>query len=602
MNDMKMIKKVITMVMVVALVAVSALSGFTLSTVDVQAAPKKNSGTTDNGKWKYKYYKSTKSVGLNMIYKKVKKDGTTLTFPNTVKIDKKSYKVTRILDYQFYNEQEKKVKESDWEEYVEDNYFKKVVIPSNVQVIEEDAFCYGNKLKEVQFAKNGNLKTIEEEAFACCNLRKVTIPATVTKIASWAFAENNITEVTLERTSKFNIVKDAFEDNSIGYECYDYDYEPDQCVLKVPNYDVYKWANTSKVFGTDVIVRSAKTRLMIDSKKYVDINVGHNGGNFDLTKYITWNKNYDYKSAELGYIDSIFNSSKYNYKTMKVNTKVNSKAYPLMKTNILNLEEKTYKIQTNGFEMISIDGRKNYFDATKSLYTIGMNDTMKFLPYPTSGAFTKLGYHINGYEVSGSGVNTKIFKPNDSAKALTTKQNTVLKADIHFVPNKYQIKYDLNGGTGTISSTACTYDETSNITNTVPSREKYNFKGWSKNREDLANLIHANDPVKNWATGDGDVVTLYAQWEKIKKTVEIEISPDELSEGEDAEEYLVSYEINGEPVYDRSHPVLGDEPIRITIMDVFIDDVIEVKASGLLTDEDENSIESDVATATIVVK
>ena len=136
MNDMKMIKKVITMVMVVSLVAVSALSGFTLSSVDVQAAPKKNSGTTDNGKWKYKYYKSTKSVGLNMIYKKVKKDGTTLTFPNTVKIDKKSYKVTRILDYQFYNEQEKKVKESDWEEYVEDNYFKKVVIPSNVQITD----------------------------------------------------------------------------------------------------------------------------------------------------------------------------------------------------------------------------------------------------------------------------------------------------------------------------------------------------------------------------------------------------------------------------------------------------------------------------------
>ena len=601
MNNKKVIKNLITVAMVMAMTVVTALSGFTPSNVSVQAAPKKNSGTTDNGKWTYKYYKKTNSVGIRMVYKKVKKDGKTLTIPNTVKIDKKSYKVTRLLEYQF-DKAPKNVSDDKWEEYLEDDYFKKIIIPSNVQVIEDEAFTFGERIKEVQFAKNGNLKTIGEGAFSCCGIRHISIPASVTTIKNDAFLDNDITQITFEQYSKFSMAKDAFEDNPIGCVYDDYEYEPEECVLKVANYDIYKWLNTGKYFGEGVVVRSAKTRLMIDSKKYVDISVGHNGGKFDITKYVKWDKNYDFMGAELGYIDSIFNSNNYKYKSMKVNKSVGSRAYPLMKVNKLLLEEKTYKIKTNNFEMINISGRKNYFDAGKSIYTVGMNDSMTFLPFPTGSMFLKTGYHINGYLVEGSGMKSTIFQPNDKAKALTTKQNTTLSAVLHYAPNKYQIKYDLNGGAGNIESTACTYDENSSITQATPTREKYNFLGWSKDKNDSANLFHANDQIKNWSAADGDVVTLFAQWEKIKKKVELEISPDELSDGEEAEEYLVSYTINGELAYDRSLMVTGDTPVQITIPDLYIDDVIEVTASGLLTDEDENSIESEVAKATIVVK
>ena len=592
------------MVMVVALVAVSALSGFTLSSVDVQAAPKKNSGTTDNGKWTYKYYKKTNSVGIRMVYKKVKKDGKTLTIPNTVKINKKSYKVTRLLSYQF-NGDANQVSDDVFEDYVIDCHFRKIIIPSNVQTIDEDAFENGGLLYEVQFAQNGSLKTIGDGAFGGCVISKITIPASVTKIGHFAFGENPLKDITFNRTSKFTMDKGAFNYTPAGYEArddWDVYIKSNQCTVKVANYDIYKWLNTGKYFGAGVIVRSAKTRLMIDSKKYVDINVGHNGGQFDITKYVKWDKDYDFMGAELGYIDSIFNSNNYKYKSMKGNKIVGSRAYPLMKVNKLLIEEKTYKIKTNNFEMLNISGRKNYFDAGKSIYTVGMNDSMTFLPFPTGSMFLKTGYHINGYLVEGAGMKSTIFQPNDKTKSLTTKQNTILSAVLHYAPNKYQIKYDLNGGAGNIESTACTYDENSSITQATPTREKYNFLGWSKDRNDSVNLFHANDQIRNWSAADGDVVTLFAQWEKIKKKVELEISPDELSDGEEAEEYLVSYTINGELAYDRSLMMMGDTPVQITIPDLYIDDVIEVTASGLLTDEDENSIESPVATATIVVK
>ena len=80
MNDMKMIKKLITMVVVVAMVAVSALSGLTLSTVDVHAASKfKIKGYRHShaaliewskvpGATNYKIYRATKKKGKKNKY------------------------------------------------------------------------------------------------------------------------------------------------------------------------------------------------------------------------------------------------------------------------------------------------------------------------------------------------------------------------------------------------------------------------------------------------------------------------------------------------------------------------------------------------------
>lgn len=590
-----MIKKMVTVAMAIVMVGATSLSGVTLLSVSVQAAPKKTKGYTDNGKWYYKYYKNTNSVGIRMVYKKVKKDGKTINIPNTVKINKKAYKVTRLLSDQFYSGNINQIDEDTYEDMIEDKYFKKLIIPSNIQIIDEDAFTYGEKLREVQFALNGSLKTIKNGAFSCCDIRNITIPASVTKIEEDAFLENTITKITFNRTSKFNMCCSAFDENPIGILYHDYDYSPEQCTLYVANYDMYKWMNDGSFFETDVKVKSAKTRLMIDSKKYVDINVGHNGGEFDLIKYVKWDKNYDFKGAEIGYLDYIYNDDSPKYRTLKVGTKVGSKAYPIMKVNKLLLEEKVYKIKTDGFEMINIAGRKNYFDAGKSIYTVGMNDTMKFLNFPTGSAFLRQGYHINAFGVGG-----KIFKPGDTAKGLTNKQNVTLNAELVYEPNKYQIKYDLNGGNGLVDSTACVFGSEAKITSTVPTKYGYEFVGWSTDSDGQVEY-KASDSVKNLSSKDGDSVTLYAIWKRINKQVVLSITPDELSDGEEAEEYLVAYSVNGEKVYDRSLPVAGDETIEIIISDLYLGDVVEVTASGLLTDEDENQIESDIVKTRIVV-
>ena len=592
-------RKIVTIAITVAMVVASALSGFTLPSVDVQAAPKKTSGTTDNGKWTYKYYKKTNSVGIRMVYKKVKKDGKTLTIPNTVKIDKKSYKVTRLLEYQFYKGTKQPQKDVE-EDLIEDEYFKKVIIPSNVQTIDDDAFTFGERIKEVQFAKNGNLKTIGDGAFSCCGIRHISIPASVTTIKNDAFLDNDITQITFERTSKFTLAKDAFEDNPTGYVYDDYEYEPEDCVVKVANYDIYSWLNNAKTFGEGVIVKSAKTRLYTSDKKYVDINTGYKNVEFDLTKYVTVNKNYDYLGATVEYADSISNTKNFKTRAISVNKKVKSNAYPYMKVKKINSEERVYYIQVPFSKTLEVIGRSNSFNPINSKFTVGMTDTIKFLPYPNSG-YLKVGYHIDGYAVDGAGMNEKIFKVNDTAKALTNKKNTLLHASFYYVPNKYEIQYNLHGGEGSIENTQCTYNKEANITSAIPTRTNYKFIGWSKTQNDDY-LYQANEIFKNWSSKDGDVVTLYAQWERIKKKIELEISADELSEGDEAEEYMVSYTINGEKVYDRSHTVVGDEPTKITIPDLYVGDVVVVTASGLLTDEDTNSLESQEAVERIVVQ
>ena len=152
-----------------------------------------------------------------------------------------------------------------------------------------------------------------------------------------------------------------------------------------------------------------------------------------------------------------------------------------------------------------------------------------------------------------------------------------------------------------IDSTACVFDSDAKITPNIPTKYGYEFEGWSVERDGTI-AYRTNDNVKNLSSKDGDSVTLFAKWKRIKKQVFLTITPDELSDGEEAEEYLVVYSVNGEKVYDRSIPVVGDEPIEITISDLYLGDVVEVTASGLLTDEDENQIESDEVKTEIVVK
>ena len=91
-------------------------------------------------------------------------------------------------------------------------YLEKVILPSQVKIIEESAFESCISLQEVVFPEN--LEIIEQNAFAYCNLKSFHAPKSLTYIGSGAFMQNRLKDVSLN--DNLETIDDwAFSDNHI---------------------------------------------------------------------------------------------------------------------------------------------------------------------------------------------------------------------------------------------------------------------------------------------------------------------------------------------------------------------------------------------------
>ena len=77
----------------------------------------------------------------------------------------------------------------------------------------------------------------------------------------------------------------------------------------------------------------------------------------------------------------------------------------------------------------------------------------------------------------------------------------------------YKLVYDLDGGTGSIADSTFKVGESVTITSVVPTKEGYNFLGWSTKKNDSSVKYKAGDNVTFNDAYDGSV-RLYAVWEQ----------------------------------------------------------------------------------------
>ena len=80
-----------------------------------------------------------------------------------------------------------------------------------------------------------------------------------------------------------------------------------------------------------------------------------------------------------------------------------------------------------------------------------------------------------------------------------------------FEPIKYTVKYDSNGGEGTMDDQSRIYDDKIALTENAFTFEGKTFNGWNT-AADGSGTPYANEEVNNISSKDGDIVTLYAQW------------------------------------------------------------------------------------------
>ena len=125
----------------------------------------------------------------------------------------------------------------------------------------------------------------------------------------------------------------------------------------------------------------------------------------------------------------------------------------------------------------------------------------------TPNTFERNGWHFDRWCVSPDGMGIKYV---DGAE-IETYKDTILYAQ--WVPNKYTVKYEANGGTGTMADEEFTYHESQELSkNSFKAPEGKFFVNWKV--KDSDKYYMDGEKVCDLTTVKDGVVTLQAQWGK----------------------------------------------------------------------------------------
>jgi len=127
------------------------------------------------------------------------------------------------------------------------------------------------------------------------------------------------------------------------------------------------------------------------------------------------------------------------------------------------------------------------------------------LTLPSSG-FTMTGYHMTAWRLnSASGMGYALGGLYKSNAAATFYAAWTL--------NTYEVKFNANGGSGTMSDQAFTYGTAQNLTANAFTRDGYRFAGWATSAG--GDVVYTDEEeVNNLTTEDAATVNLYAVWIK----------------------------------------------------------------------------------------
>lgn len=85
-------------------------------------------------------------------------------------------------------------------------------------------------------------------------------------------------------------------------------------------------------------------------------------------------------------------------------------------------------------------------------------------------------------------------------------------------PAVYKVRFDANGGTGTMAEQSHTYDRKQALTANTFAREGYRFTGWNTRGDGKGKAFTDKQTVTNLLAHDGATGVLYAQWERLPET------------------------------------------------------------------------------------
>ena len=139
-------------------------------------------------------------------------------------------------------------------------------------------------------------------------------------------------------------------------------------------------------------------------------------------------------------------------------------------------------------------------------FTVGVSQALK------ANTFTKSGYTFRGWNTQSNGYGTS-YTNRQTVKDLTSAGNTItLYAQwTKDAPKTYTVRFNNNGGSGTMSDQTFTVDVSQALKKNTFTRTGFTFKGWNTQSNGYGNSYTDQQTVRN-LTSAGGTITLYAQW------------------------------------------------------------------------------------------
>ena len=133
------------------------------------------------------------------------------------------------------------------------------------------------------------------------------------------------------------------------------------------------------------------------------------------------------------------------------------------------------------------------------IYNIESNDIILNNPIKT-------GYDFKGWsgtDLTGD-TNTTVIIPSGSTGDRSYTAN--------YTPHTYYIKFNANGGYGTMSNQTMTYGTYSQLSSNTFHKIGYGFSCWNTQADGSGTTYTDERNVRNLTTTDGEIIDLYAQW------------------------------------------------------------------------------------------
>ena len=129
----------------------------------------------------------------------------------------------------------------------------------------------------------------------------------------------------------------------------------------------------------------------------------------------------------------------------------------------------------------------------------------------TANTFTRTGYTFAGWATSANG--NKVYNDKQSVNNLSSTNGATVTLYAKWTANTYTVKFNANGGSGTMNNQSFTYDEEPKaLTTNAFTRTGYTFAGWNTKADGTGTKFIDGQKVQNLTANNNSTYNIYAQW------------------------------------------------------------------------------------------